>query len=31
MLKAVRAIYDNGKFSFLEKNPKGKYEAVVIF
>ncbi len=31
MLKAVRAIYDNGKIELLEKKPKGRYEAVVIF
>ena len=31
MLKAIRAIYDNGKIELLEKKPKGKYEAVLIF
>ncbi|MDI6794510.1 MAG: hypothetical protein QME81_16860 [bacterium] len=31
MLKAVRAIYDNGEVELLEKKPKGRYGAVVIF
>ena len=31
MLKAIKAIYDNGKVELLEKEPRGKYEVVIVF
>ena len=31
MLKAIRAIYDNGKVELLAKEPSGKYEVVIVF
>lgn len=31
MLQAIKAIYDNGKIEFLEQEPKGKYEVVLVF
>jgi len=31
MVRGIRAIYDDGKVEFLEKEPRGKYAAVVVF